>query len=57
MNFRVLEMNFRVLKTNFRVLEANLTLLKANFKVLNLEKAKILIVLFVSQVIYALAFN
>ena len=45
-------MNFRVLEMNFRVLEANLTLLKANFKVLKLEKAEILIVLFVSQVIF-----
>ena len=47
----MLEKHFRVVKTNFRLLEANLTLLKANFKVLKLKKAKILIVLFVSQVI------
>ena len=52
--FRVRKSNFRVLKTNFRVLEANLTLLKANFKVLKLEKAKILIVPFVSQVIQSI---
>ena len=50
--FRVRKSNFRVLKTNFRMLEANLTLLKANFKVLKLEKNKILIVQFVSQVIH-----
>ena len=36
------------------MLEANLTLLKANFKVLKLEKAKILIVPFVSQVIQSI---
>ena len=47
----MLEINFQGAKIYFSLLEANLTLLKANFKVLKLEKAKILIVLFVSHVI------
>ena len=50
-NFRVPETNFKVLKTKFRVLKIDFRVLEPNFKVPKLEKAKILSVLFVSQVI------